>query len=122
MRKIWRTSLVLALLFLAAQGASSEICIDPAPMTVLHGPGNTLTSTVGSPDQDEWNGWVTMTVEVDGQDYTFSYRVSVPAEGGTRTHNLIFSGAPTVKGYQACEDPSGMTESPEPVATVEVET
>lgn len=120
-RKIWMTSLTLVLLSAGAQGISWATCIDPAPMTVLNGPGDSLLASVQSPDQDEWVGWVTMTVEVDGQTYTFSYQTTAPAGGGTRTDRLFFSGTPTVHGYQACAEPSGMTESPEPVAIVEVE-
>jgi len=113
--RIWKTLLALAVLLVGAQGVASAVCMDPAFMTVLQGPGNTLKSTVQSPDQDPWEGWVTMTVEVAGQSYTFSYPVDVPAQG-TRSDRLFFSGTLTLIGYEACNEPDGMTESPEPVA------
>lgn len=120
-RKSWKASLVLAILFFGAPGASSSICMVPAPITVMHGPGNSLSSTVQSPDQNEWSGWVTMTVDVDGQSYTFSYPVNAPAGGGIRLYRLFFSGTVTVFNYVACLDPDGMTESPEPVAIAEAQ-
>ena len=116
-----RVLLVLAILFFGAQAVDASICIDPAFMTVTNGQGNSLASTVQSPDQNEWTGWVTMTVDVDGQSYTFSYPASAPSGGGTRLFRLFFSGTVTVENYEACLDPNGMTESPEPVAIAEAQ-
>ena len=116
-----RTLLVLAVVFVCVQGVASAICLDPAPITVMHAPGNSLSSTVQSPDQNEWTGWVTMTVVVDGQSYRFSYQATAPSGGGVRLHRLFFGGAVTVENFEACQDPDGMTESPEPVAIAELQ-
>jgi hypothetical protein len=120
LRKNWRALLVLVLLLFGAQAVSSSVCVDQAFLTVLTGPGKIITATVRSPDQDPWEGWVTMTVVVHGETFTFSYPVSVVA-GGSKTHRLVFSGTPTLYDHAACEDPDGMTESPEPVAIVETQ-
>jgi len=107
----------MAFVWFAAQGVASG-CADQANLTVTHGLGNTLLTQVQSPDGEDWEGSVNMTAQVNGQNYSFSFPVSVPKEEIT-THVLLFSGPPTVISALACADPDGTTESPEPIGIAE---
>jgi len=116
LRSSWIAALT-AVLLLVGIHQQVAACFDPAQLTVTQGQGNKFSGLVTSPDNDPWEGFITLTFEVDGTVYTFSFAVNIPS-GSQIAWTVRLTENGTLFNANACEDPGGGTESPDPVAGI----
>lgn len=108
---------LVVMLIVAVTSGPVSACFDPAQLAMTEGPGDTLSGVVTPPSGQSWDGYVTLTFQVGGEVYTFSIEVNIPKDKQLLL-NISFDGTPTLFGSNACEDPGGTTDDPDPVAGV----